>query len=67
MNPKVFMSGYFDILHSGHIEFFHETAKYGDLYVALGFDRTIFELKGRSSVNNEQEHLFMVKAVSTVR
>ena len=65
MNPKAFVSGCFDMLHSGHVEFFHEAAEYGDLYVALGSDRTIFELKGRSTVNNEQERLFMVKAVSS--
>jgi len=67
MNPKAFVSGCFDMLHSGHVEFFHEAAEYGDLYVALGSDRTIFELKGRSTVNNEQERLFMVKAVSSVK
>src|SRR5271157_5438098 len=67
MNQKVFVSGSFDMLHSGHIEFFREAAQYGDLYVALGSDRTIFELKGRSTVNNEQERLFMVKSVSFVK
>jgi cytidyltransferase-like protein len=67
MAPKVFVSGSFDMLHSGHIEFFREAAQYGDLYVALGSDRTIFELKGRSTVNNEQERLFLVKSVSFVK
>jgi cytidyltransferase-like protein len=67
MAPKVFVSGSFDILHSGHVEFFYEAAQYGDLYVALGSDRTIFELKGRSTVNSEQERLFMVKSVSFVK
>ncbi len=67
MISKVFVSGSFDMLHSGHIEFFREAAQYGDLYVALGSDKTIFELKGRSTVNNEQERLFMVKSVSFVK
>ncbi len=67
MNKKVFVSGSFDMLHSGHIEFFREAAQYGDLYVALGSDKTIFELKGRSTVNNDQERLFMVKSVSFVK
>jgi cytidyltransferase-like protein len=67
MNKKAFVSGSFDMLHSGHIEFFRQAAEYGDLYVALGSDRTIFELKGRSTVNNEQERLFMVKSVSFVK
>ena len=33
---KAFVSGCFDMLHSGHIEFFQQAAAYGDLYVALG-------------------------------
>ena len=67
MSPKAFVSGSFDMLHSGHVEFFREAAQYGDLYVALGSDRTIFELKGRSTVNSEQERLFLVKSVSYVK
>lgn len=67
MGKKVFVSGCFDMLHSGHVEFFREAAQYGDLYVALGSDKTIFDLKGRSTVNSDQERLFMVKAVSCVK
>jgi cytidyltransferase-like protein len=67
MEKKVFVSGCFDLLHSGHVAFFKEAAGYGDLYVALGSDRTIFDLKGRPTINSEQERLFMVKSVSYVR
>jgi cytidyltransferase-like protein len=67
MNQKVFVSGCFDMLHSGYVEFFREAARYGDLYVALGFDRTVFELKGRSTVDNEEEGLFVVKSVTFVK
>jgi cytidyltransferase-like protein len=66
MTRKVFVSGCFDMLHSGHVEFFQEASAYGDLYVALGSDKTIFDLKGRLPVNTEQERLFMVQAVSHV-
>jgi cytidyltransferase-like protein len=55
------------MLHSGHVEFFRTAAQYGDVYVALGSDRTIFDLKGRTPVNSEQERLFMVKAVAWVK
>jgi hypothetical protein len=37
------------------------------LHVALGSDKTVFELKGRLPVNSEQERLFMVKSVSYVK
>ena len=66
MAKKVFVTGCYDLLHSGHVEFFREAAQYGDLYVALGSDKTVFGLKGRTPVNSEQERLFMVKAVSYV-
>jgi cytidyltransferase-like protein len=67
MTKKVFVSGCFDMLHSGHVEFFRAAAQYGDVYVALGSDRTIFDLKGRPTVNSEQERLFMVRAVTWVK
>lgn len=66
MPKKVMVSGCFDMLHSGHVEFFRQTAEYGDLYVAIGSDKTIYDLKGRETVNSEKERLFMIKAVSWV-
>ena len=66
MAKKVFVSGFFDMLHSGHIEFLRQASQYGDLTVAIGSDETICELKGRPPVNSEAERLFMVKAVSYV-
>lgn len=36
MTPKkVFVSGCYDLLHSGHVEFFRQAAQYGDLYVGI--------------------------------
>jgi cytidyltransferase-like protein len=64
---KVFVSGCFDLLHSGHIAFFEEAASYGELYVALGSDKTVFELKGRVPVNSESERQYMVGALSCVK
>jgi cytidyltransferase-like protein len=66
MSKKVFVSGVYDMLHSGHIAFFRSAATYGDLYVALGSDQTVYNLKGRLPINNEQERLYMVKAVNCV-
>ena len=67
MTKKVFVSGCFDILHSGHIAFFEEASAYGDLYVALGSDKTVFNLKGRLPVNSEDERLFMVRSARSVK
>ncbi|MDY6385661.1 MAG: adenylyltransferase/cytidyltransferase family protein [Candidatus Cryptobacteroides sp.] len=47
MPKKVFVSGCYDLLHSGHVEFFKEASQYGDLYVGLGSDayaRTSYSL-----------------------
>ncbi len=67
MSKKVFVSGCFDLLHSGHIAFFKAAAGYGDLYVAIGADRTVFELKGRPTINTEEERLFMIQSVGCVK
>src|SRR5512136_2760949 len=67
MTKKVFVSGCFDMLHSGHVAFFRSAAQYGEVYVALGSDKTVFDLKGRLPVNDEQEREFMVKSVLWVR
>ncbi|MBN1313351.1 MAG: adenylyltransferase/cytidyltransferase family protein [Anaerolineae bacterium] len=66
MSRKAFVSGCFDMLHSGHIEFFREASTYGALYVALGSDKTVYDLKGRLPVNSEDERMFMVQSVSYV-
>lgn len=63
---KVFVSGCFDMLHSGHVAFFKEAATYGDLYVGIGSDNTIMELKARHTINSEQERLYMVKSIRHV-
>ena len=67
MVKKVFVSGCFDMLHSGHVAFFKEAAQYGDLYVGIGSDSTIRSLKGRDTINSEQERLYMVKSIKYVK
>lgn len=63
---KVFVSGCFDMLHSGHVAFLQEAAGYGDLYIGLGSDKTIRDLKGRETINSEDERLYMLSALSCV-
>ena len=67
MPKKVFVSGCYDMLHSGHVAFFEEAASYGDLYVGIGSDKTIFELKERKTVYPEEERLYMIKALGSAR
>ncbi len=65
-NKKVFVSGCFDLLHSGHVEFFRQASQFGDLYVGIGSDTTILGYKHHKTVFSEQERLFMVKSIRYV-
>lgn len=67
MAKKVFVSGCYDLLHSGHVEFFRQAAEYGDLYVGIGSDKTILGYKHHKTVYSEQERLFMVKSIRYVK
>lgn len=66
-SKKVFVSGCYDLLHSGHVEFFRQASQYGDLYVGIGSDATIEAYKGHKTLYPEQERLFMVKAIRYVK
>lgn len=66
MSKKVFVSGCYDLLHSGHVEFFKQASSYGDLYVGIGSDKTIEGYKHHRPMFPEEERLFMVKAVRYV-
>ena len=66
MAKKVFVSGCYDMLHSGHVAFFAEAAQYGDLYVGIGSDKTIADLKNRKTINTDAERLYMVSALKVV-
>ena len=64
---KVFVSGCYDLLHSGHVEFFRQASQYGDLYVGIGSDATVLKYKNHQTLYPEQERLFMVKSIRYVK
>ena len=66
-NKKVFVSGCYDLLHSGHIEFFIQASRYGDLDVGIGSDETYLEYKHRKPMFPQEERLFMVKSIKYVK
>ncbi len=43
---KVVVTGCYDWLHSGHVRFFEEAAQFGNLYVVVGNDLNVRNLKG---------------------
>ncbi|MCK7533931.1 MAG: adenylyltransferase/cytidyltransferase family protein [Marinilabiliales bacterium] len=55
------------MLHSGHVAFLKEASDYGNVHVGLGADNTIRELKGRDTINSEEERLYMLSALACVQ
>ena len=64
---KVFVSGCFDMLHSGHVRFLEEAATYGEVHIGLGSDQTVMDLKGRAPVNTQAERQYMLSALRHVK
>ena len=67
MSKKVFVSGCYDLLHSGHVEFFKQASQFGDLYVGIGSDATYLEYKHRKPMFPQEERLFMVRNIKAVK
>ena len=67
VRKKVFVSGCYDLLHSGHVEFFKQASQYGDLYVGIGSDATYMEYKHRKPMFPQEERLFMVQSIKYVK
>lgn len=67
MAKKVFVSGCYDLLHSGHVEFFQQASQFGELYVGIGSDATYLEYKHRKPMFPQEERLFMVKNIKAVK
>ena len=65
--PRVFVSGCYDLLHSGHVEFFQQASQFGDLYVGIGSDATYLEYKHRKPMFPQEERLFMVRNIKAVK
>ena len=67
MSRKAFVSGAFDLLHSGHVAFLTEAASHGDLYVCIGNDECVFRLKGRYPVNPQDERKYLIDSLRCVK
>lgn len=63
---RVFVTGCFDMLHSGHVAFLTEASAHGDVYVGIGSDETVYRLKGRYPINNQDERRYMLEALRCV-
>ena len=54
-------------MHSGHVRFLEEADAYGDVYVGIGSDQTVFALKGQPPVNTQEERKYMIEALKHVK
>ena len=64
---KVFVSGCFDLLHSGHVAFLENANQFGDVYVCIGSDSTIKEIKGRYPVISQKERKYILESIKFVK
>jgi cytidyltransferase-like protein len=65
---KVIVTGCYDWLHTGHIRFFEEVAELGDLYVAVGNDANVRNLKGEGHpLFREELRRYMVQSIRYVK
>lgn len=59
---KVLVTGTFDVLHKGHLNFFRQAREYGDeLVVVVARDATVKKIKGKAPFYSEEERLKAVK------
>ncbi|MEI6843449.1 MAG: adenylyltransferase/cytidyltransferase family protein [bacterium] len=64
---KVFVSGCYDILHAGHVEFFRQAKALGDyLIVSFASDEVLMKYKGRKSALPEEHKKFLLENISVV-
>ena len=64
---KVFVSGCYDIVHGGHIEFFTQAKKYGDyLIVSVANDKVLEIHKDRKSSLPVEHKVRLLKAISII-
>jgi len=66
MKKIVIVSGYFNPLHKGHIEYFSLAKAYGDLLYVIVNNDPQRELKGSKEFQDEDERLFIVENLRVV-
>ena len=66
MEKMIIVSGYFNPIHKGHLEYFNNAKQHGDrLFVIVNNDLQR-HLKGSKEFQKEQERLFIVENIKAV-
>lgn len=66
MKKAVIVSGYFNPIHKGHLEYFNNAKEAGDLLFVIVNNDLQRHLKGSKEFQKEQERLFIVKNIKSV-
>ena len=67
MKKAIIVSGYFNPLHKGHIEYFLNPKKHGDrLFVIVNSDYQR-KIKGSKEFMNEEERIFIFRRIFFIR
>ena len=64
---RVMVSGFFDVLHVGYIDFLSKAAGFGELYVSVGTDSNSRLLRGSSMTFSEKDRVKLVQNVKSVK
>ncbi|MDA0754327.1 MAG: adenylyltransferase/cytidyltransferase family protein [Candidatus Marinimicrobia bacterium] len=62
----IIVSGYFNPLHIGHIEYFHNAKEYADILIVIVNNDEQRKLKGSKEFMNENERLKIIKELRVV-
>ena len=65
-NKAVIVSGYFNPLHKGHIEYFYEAKKFGDILIVIVNNDYQRKIKGSKEFMLEDERLLIIKELKIV-
>jgi len=66
MNKIIIVSGYFNPIHKGHLEYFEKSKEHGNKLGVIVNNDTQRELKNSKEFQKEDERLTIVRAIRTV-
>lgn len=66
-HKKVLTAGFFDLFHVGHVQFFKEASKFGEVYVSVGTDENSEKNKHKTPIFNQEERKYLVESCKYVK
>ena len=66
MKKAIIVSGYFNPIHKGHLEYFQNAKAQGDILIVIVNSDYQRELKGSKEFQDESERLFIVSSLKMV-